>query len=182
MQEIIPQKQIKPKHCLPWATQIIHKLIRAKYRLISKLKHNPRPDTKEKYKQAGHTLQKEPCKAYWAYLEDNIDYTSEPNIWAAVFTFNPYLLISINELTISIIHLLISISELLISINKLLISINELLISINELLISTNISSSTLFIDINNLFIDINKGIIDINNSFIDINKYGWRCHIYWYQ
>ena len=38
-------------------------------------------------------------------------------VWAAVFTFNPYLLISINELTISIIHLLISINELLISIN-----------------------------------------------------------------
>ena len=38
-------------------------------------------------------------------------------IWAAVFTFNPYLLISINELMISIIHLLISINELLISIN-----------------------------------------------------------------
>ena len=30
-------------------------------------------------------------------------------LWAAVFTFNPYLLISINELLISIIHLLISI-------------------------------------------------------------------------
>ena len=93
-------------------------------------------------------------------------------LWAAVFTFNPYLLISINELMISIIHLLISINELLISINDLLISINELLISINT-------SSSTVFIDINNSFIDINKGIIDINNSFIDINKYGWRCHIY---
>ena len=32
-------------------------------------------------------------------------------VWAAVFTFNPYLLISINELLISIIHLLISINE-----------------------------------------------------------------------
>ena len=87
-------------------------------------------------------------------------------VWAAVFTFNPYLLISINELMISIIHLLISI-------NELLISINELLISINELFISINTSSSTVFIDINNSFIDINKGIIDITNSFIDINKYG---------
>ena len=47
-------------------------------------------------------------------------------LWAALFTFNPYLLISINELLISIIHLLISINELLISINELLISINEL--------------------------------------------------------
>ena len=117
----------------------------------------------------------------------------ESQLWAAVFTFNPYLLISINELMISIIHLLISINELLISINDLLISINdllisindllisinELLISINELLISINTSSSTVFIDINNSFIDINKGIIDINNAFIDINKYGWRCHIY---
>ena len=90
------------------------------------------------------------------------------HLWAAVFTFNPYLLISINELLISIIHLLTS--------------INELLISINELLISVNTASSTVFIDIYNSFIDINKGIIDINNSFIDIHKYGWRCHIYWYQ
>ena len=40
-------------------------------------------------------------------------------VWAALFTFNPYLLISINELLISIIHLLISINELLISINEL---------------------------------------------------------------
>ena len=79
MQEFIPQKQIKPKHCLPWVTQRIRKLIRSKYRLHSKLKHNPRPDTKEKYKQASHTLQKETRKAYWAYLENIIDYTSEPN-------------------------------------------------------------------------------------------------------
>ena len=57
-------------------------------------------------------------------------------LWAAVFTFNPYLLISINELLISIIHLLIS--------------INELLISINELLISINTLSLTVFIDIYN--------------------------------
>ena len=54
MQEFIPQKQIKPKHCLPWVTQRIRKLIRAKYRLHSKLKHNPRTDTKDKYKQASH--------------------------------------------------------------------------------------------------------------------------------
>ena len=56
------------------------------------------------------------------------------DLWAAVFTFNPYLLISINELMISIIQLLISINELLISINELLISINELLISINDII------------------------------------------------
>ena len=79
MQEFIQQKQIEPKHCLPWVTQRIRKLIRAKYRLHSKLKHNPRPDTKDKYKQANHTLQKETRKAYWAYLENIIDYTSEPN-------------------------------------------------------------------------------------------------------
>ena len=48
-------------------------------RLNSKLKHNPRPDTKDKYKQASHTLHKETRKAYWAYLENIIDYTSEPN-------------------------------------------------------------------------------------------------------
>ena len=79
MQEFIPQKQIKPKHCLPWVTQRIRKLIRAKYRLYSTLKHNPRPDTKDTYKQASQTLQKETRKAYWAYLENIIDYTSEPN-------------------------------------------------------------------------------------------------------
>ena len=33
-------------------------------------------------------------------------------LWAALFTFNPYLLISINELLISINELLISINEL----------------------------------------------------------------------
>ena len=44
-------------------------------------------------------------------------FSFSPLIWAAVFTFNPYLLISINELMISIIHLLISINKLLISIN-----------------------------------------------------------------
>ena len=56
-------------------------------------------------------------------------------VWAAVFTFNPYLLISINELLISIIHLLISTIHLLISIIHLLISIN--------------MATSALFIDIN---------------------------------
>ena len=65
------------------------------------------------------------------------------SLWAAVFTFYPYLLISINELLISIIHLLIS--------------INELLISIIHLLISINMAASVIFIDINNSFIDINK-------------------------
>ena len=79
-------------------------------------------------------------------------------LWAAVFTFNPYLLISINELLISIIHLLISI----------------------------NIDTTSIFIDINNSFIDINKSFIDINKSFtdiyksfIDINKDGCQTHIY---
>ena len=66
---------------------------------------------------------------YICYIINNS--TEDRHVWAAVFTFNPYLLISINELMISIIHLLISINELLISINELLISINELLISIN---------------------------------------------------
>ena len=66
----------------------------------------------------------------------------EINVWAAVFTFNPYLLISINELLISIIHLLISI----------------------------NIDTASIFIDINNSFIDINNSFIDINNSFIYIS------------
>ena len=56
-------------------------------------------------------------------------------LWAAVFTFNPYLLISINELLISIIHLLISIIHLL--------------ISIIHLLISLNMATSALFLDIN---------------------------------
>ena len=79
MQEFIPQKQNKPKHCLPWEMQRIRTLIRAKYRFHSKLKHNPRTDTKDKYKQASHTLQKETRKAYWAYLENIIVYTSEPN-------------------------------------------------------------------------------------------------------
>ena len=106
---------------------------------------------------------KTPARSLWPRWRE---FHVERTVWAAVFTFNPYLLISINELMISIIHLLISI-------NELLISINDLLISINELLISKNTSSSTVFIDINNSFIDINKGIIDINNSFIDINKYG---------
>ena len=59
--------------------QRIRKLIRAKYRLHSKLKHNPRTGTTYKYKQASHTLQKETRKAYWAHLENIIDYTSEPN-------------------------------------------------------------------------------------------------------
>ena len=67
---------------------------------------------------------------------------NSPDVWAAVFTFNPYLLISINELLISIIHLLISIINLLISIIHLLISIIHLLISIN-------MATSALFLDIN---------------------------------
>ena len=71
------------------------------------------------------------------------------SLWAAVFTFNPYLLISIIELLISIIHLLISIIHLLISIIHLLISIIHLLISIIHLLISINRTDVAIFIDIN---------------------------------
>ena len=58
-------------------------------------------------------------------------WTMIPNVWAAVFTFNPYLLISINEI----------------------IDINNSFIDINNSLIDINNS----FIDINNSFIDINK-------------------------
>ena len=64
-------------------------------------------------------------------------------VWAAVFTCNPYLLISINELLISIIHLLISI----------------------------NIDTS-IFIDINNSFIDINNSFIGINKDGCCIHLY----------
>ena len=76
-------------------------------------------------------------------------------VWAAVFTFNPYLLISINELLISIIHLLISIKMapasifIDIYIIHLLISLNELLISIIQLLISIKMDAGAIFIDIN---------------------------------
>ena len=56
-----------------------------------------------------------PCPIF-KYVDDSTVFdvcnnTSVPmlQVWAAVFTFNPYLLISINELMISIIHLLISI-------------------------------------------------------------------------
>ena len=54
---------------------------------------------------------------------------NKQSLWAAVFTFNHYLLISINELFISIISLLISIK----------------------------MDADDIFIDINNSFIDINK-------------------------
>ena len=60
-------------------------------------------------------------------------------LWASVFTFNPYLLISINQLLISIIDLLISTNQLLISIIDLLISINQLLISIIHYWLCQNI-------------------------------------------
>ena len=73
---------------------------------------------------------------------DLLSWTPRTFLWAAVFTFNPYLLISINEL-------LISINEVLISINELLISINELLISIIHLLISINRTEVAICIDIN---------------------------------
>ena len=79
MQELIPQKQIHTKHCLHWVTQIIRKLIRAKYRLHSKLKHNPKPDTKPNISRPVIHSKTESRKAYWAYLENIIDYTSEPN-------------------------------------------------------------------------------------------------------
>ena len=68
-----------------------------------------------------------PCrKGAWSGIGTGSLIGTGLRIDAALFTFNPYLLISINELLISIIHLLISINELLISINELLISINEL--------------------------------------------------------
>ena len=62
-------------------------------------------------------------------------------IWRAVFTFNPYLLISN-------IDLLISINAFLISRIELLISINEFLISRIHLLISIKMAPASIFIEI----------------------------------
>ena len=58
-------------------------------RILCKLKHNPRPDAKDKYKKASHTLQKETRKAYWAYLRclhtkqhsaQHVEQLVEPNV------------------------------------------------------------------------------------------------------
>ena len=76
MQELIPQKQIKPRHVLPWVTHRIRKLVRAKQRLHSKLRHHC-PNNLDKYKEARHTLQREIRKSYWTYLENIIDYTTD---------------------------------------------------------------------------------------------------------
>ena len=81
-----------------------------------------------------------------------------PKLWAAVFTFNPYLFISINELLISIIHLLISIIHLLISIIHLLISIIHLLISIIHLFISIIHLCISIKMAASAIFIDKNRG------------------------
>ena len=77
MQEFIPQKQIKPRHVLPWVTHSILKLVRAKQRLHSKLRQHHCPNNLDKYKKARHTLQREIRKSYWTYLENIIDYTTD---------------------------------------------------------------------------------------------------------
>ena len=73
----IPQKQIKPRHVLPWVTHRIHKLVRAKQRLHSKLRQHHCPNNLNKYKEARHTLPREIRKSYWTYLENIIDYTND---------------------------------------------------------------------------------------------------------
>ena len=77
MQEFIPQKQIKPRHVLPWVTHSIRKLVRAKQRLHSKLRQHHCPNNLDKYKEARHTLQREIRKSYRTYLENIIDYTTD---------------------------------------------------------------------------------------------------------
>ena len=77
MQEFIPQKQIKPRHVLPWVTHSIRKLVRAKQRLHSKLRQHHCPNNLDKYKEARHKLQREIRKSYWTYLENIIDYTTD---------------------------------------------------------------------------------------------------------
>ena len=44
MREFIPQKIIKSKHCLPWVTLNIRKLMRSKRRLHTKLKKTAMPE------------------------------------------------------------------------------------------------------------------------------------------
>ena len=79
MREFIPQKMIKSKHCLPWVTLNIRKLMRSKRRLHTKFKKTQCPKVLDKYKEMRHTLQREIRKSYWAYIEDIIDYTADIN-------------------------------------------------------------------------------------------------------
>ena len=44
MREFIPQKMTTSKHCLPWVTLNIRKLMRSKRRLHTKLKKNAMPE------------------------------------------------------------------------------------------------------------------------------------------
>ena len=59
MREFIPQKMTKSKHCLPWVTLNIRKLMRSKRRLHTKLKKTQCPKVLDKYKEMRHTLQRE---------------------------------------------------------------------------------------------------------------------------
>ena len=79
MREFIPQKMTTSKHCLPWVTLNIRKLMRSKRRLHTKFKKTQCPKVLDKYKEMRHTLQREIRKSYWAYIEDIIDYTAATN-------------------------------------------------------------------------------------------------------
>ena len=50
MREFIPQKMTKFKHCLPWVTLNIRKLMRSKRRLHTKFKKTQCPKVLDKYK------------------------------------------------------------------------------------------------------------------------------------
>ena len=78
MREFIHQKMTKYKHCLPWVTLNIRKLLRSKRRLHIKLK-KAMPEGLDKYKEMRHNTQREIRKSYWPYIEDIIDYTADTN-------------------------------------------------------------------------------------------------------
>ena len=79
MHEFIPQKMTQYKHCLPWVTINIPKLMCSKWRLHTKLKKTHCLKVLDKYKEMRHTIQREIRKGYWAYIEDIIDYTADIN-------------------------------------------------------------------------------------------------------
>ena len=102
-------------------------------------------------------------------------------LWRAVFTFNPYLLISrirfidIKNSFIDIKNSFIDIKNAFIDIKNSFIDIKNSFIDIKNSFIDIKNS----FIDIKNAFIDIKNSFIDIKNSFIDINKDGCQRHLY---
>jgi hypothetical protein len=80
----IPQKKANVKENIPWITPGIKKLIIKRGRLFKRMKKSADASHKDKFMEIRGLIQKELCRAYWAYIEDIVTQNEEDNQYSGM--------------------------------------------------------------------------------------------------